>query len=178
MSWPLCHFWLIQSILLNLLCASAYFFISFSHSIAEFFMWTVLNFGKFLGQIIPISHLCAHIRHMRICICVFTCVFCSFSGLDTIETAMGHAAGQKRTCDEIFYLNFHEKPNGASLATTHFYALTCIHAYVCGRFDTLSTLKRQSNGMNFWCFMCQEHLIPFSSFPCCIESIAASKLQM
>lgn len=48
----------------------------------------------------------------------------------------------------------------------------CIHAYVCGRFDTLSTLKRQSNGMNFWCFMCQEHLIPFSSL-CCIESIAA-----
>lgn len=59
--------------------------------------------------------------------------FCMFSGLDTIEIAMGHAADQS-TCDEIYHLNFHER-NEAKGRTAHwhierFYALTCMRVLI------------------------------------------------
>lgn len=76
-----------------------------------------------------------HNTHMYI----YLYMVCEFSGLDTIEIAMGRAAGQKSTCDEIFHLNFHEKPIGADTSDDAFLCIH-MHAYARAYFDTLSTL--------------------------------------
>lgn len=107
-------------------------------------------------------------EHMRICI--FTCMFCEFSGLDTIEIAMGHAAGQKSTCDEIFHLNFHEKPNGAHLATGGD-AFLCIDMHTCIYVCVLVLIHRAHYRGNQMGWICDVSCVKCTSSPFLLHAV-------